>query len=240
MRKGVGTILGIILFIGILFSSIVPLQIYLKENRNMLVAAEKEIIVDDGYREQEDLYVFAYPINETSNEIMLQVENKGAIPITLKNIWIKDQSELLDIDLAPGQKEELGPYSIYLEENSTYPVKITTDRGRVFSSDSGNLRFSDGTWVTVGLGIDIQIANTLGKYYVTVFNETWSANYSTVGMDQDDVLIFFEVKTNGYYSVICKKNSPTGPDLPGTPMVVELSYPVGPPVVFIYTSGYDL
>lgn len=240
MRKGVGTILGIILFIGILFSSIVPLQIYLKENRNMLVAAEKEVIVNDGYREQEDLYVFAYPTNESSNQIMIKVENKGAIPITLRNVWIKDTCEIINTSITPGQKAELGPFLIDLHENTTYLVKIITDRGRLFSSDSGNLLFYEGTWVTIGLGINVQIANTLGKYYVKVFNETWSSNYTTQGMDQDDVLIFFEVKTNGLYYVICKKNSPTGPDLPGTPMVVELSYPSGPPVVFIYTSGYDL
>lgn len=51
---------------------------------------------------------------------------------------------------------------------------------------------------------------------------------------------FFDVRTNGDYYVECKKNSSTGPDLPGTPMVVEILYPAGPPVVFIYTSGYDV
>ena len=240
MRRGMGTLLGILIFVGILFSSIIPLQLYVKANRNLLLSSEREAFVGDEYREQEDIYVLAYPINATSDQLCLRVENKGAIPVVIKNVWIKDAFESLDFNMVPGQEEVFGPFTVVLEENSSYPVKVVTDRGRIFSSDTGNLAYIEGTWVTPSLGVSVQIANNLGKYYIKVSNETWSSYYQTQGMDQDDVLVFFDVKTNGEYYVVCKKNSSTGPDLPGTPMMVEILYPGGPPVVFIYTSGYDV
>lgn len=239
MRRGIGSTLGIVIFVGILFSTIMPLQLYIKENRNLVLSSRRESDNEEYYRELEDLYVLAYPTNSTSNLMMLRVENKGAVPINIKNIWIRDECTPIDVDIVTGQKEVLGPYSFVLENNVSYPVKVLTERGRIFSSITGNLEFIDGTWITPSRGISVQIANTLGKYYIQVSNETWNTYYQTLGMDQDDVLVFFDVQTNGEYYVICKKNGPTGPDLPGTPLVVEINYPGGSPVVFIYTSGYD-
>ena len=168
------------------------------------------------------------------------MENKGAIQVYVKNIWIDDEQESIETGLIPGEEVVFGPFTVDLIENNSYPVQVFTERGRLFSSDAGNLFFIDGTWVIQGFGISIQIANNLGKYYICVSNSTWSSTYQTQGQDHDDLLVFFEVQTIGYYQVICKKNNLNGPDLPGTPMIVEIKYPGGPPVVCVYTSGLDL
>jgi hypothetical protein len=239
MKRGIGSTLGVIFFIAILFSTIIPLQLFIKEHKHLLVRSINEMEVEDNYRELEKLYVLGYPVNLTSNQILVKVENKSPIPISVRRVWIKDEPNIVDTMLNPGNITTLGPFSITLEEDTNYGVKVSTNRGRLFTSETGNLAYINGTWITPTLGISVQIANTVGKYYIEVYNSTWKAYYKTLGQDQDDVLVFFDVKTNGQYSVICKKNSITGPDLPGTPTVVAINYPQGPPVVFIYTSGLD-
>lgn len=240
MRKGVGSILGIIFLVGILFNSIIPLQLYIKEHKLLKIQKENELEVEESYRNLEDLTVLAYPVNTTSNEIIVEVENKGAIEVNVKNIWIKDEKDSIETDLIPGEEMVFGPFTVDLIENNSYPVQVFTERGRLFSSGSSNLFYIDGTWVIQGLGISVQIANHIGKYYICVSNSTWSSTYQTQGQDHDDLLVFFDVKTNGNYQVVCKKNNINGPDLPGTPMIVEINYPGGPPVVSVYTSGLDL
>jgi hypothetical protein len=240
MRKGVGSILGIIIMIGVLFNTFIPLQLYIKEHKLLKIQRENELEVKEGYRDLEDLTVLAYPVNTTSNEILVEVENKGAIQVNVKSIWIKDSKEPIETGLRQGEEGVFGPFTVDLIENNSYPVQVFTERGRLFSSESGNLFFIEGTWVIQGLGISVQIANNIGKYFICVSNSTWSSIYQTQGQDHDDLLVFFDVKSNGNYQVVCKKNNSMGPDLPGTPMIVELMYPGGPPVVSIYTSGLDL
>lgn len=240
MKKGIATVFGILIFVGILFSAITPLQLYIKEHKILLKSVENEIDVNDDHRDLEDLYVFAYPVNNTSDEIFVRVENKGAIEVNVNNIWIKDEKVIIGTGLITGEEEIFGPFTVVLEENATYPVKVSTKRGRLFSSDLGNLAYGEGTWVIQGLGISVQIANVIGKYYIEVSNSTWGSIYQTQGQDHNDLLVFFEVNTNGDYQVICRKNSVSGPNLPGTPMIVEILYPGGLPVVFIYTSGIDV
>jgi hypothetical protein len=239
MRRGIGTTLGIIMFIGILFSSIVPLQLYLKENKILVIRAQDEMKVSDEYRVLEDLEVIAYPIGEDSDQIKVKIKNKGPVPVVVRRVWINDEATAVECSLQPGQEETLGPYTVTLIEGETYSFKVSTERGRIFTSSTGNLYYMEGTWYTPTLGISVQIANEKGKYYIEVSNSTWSSVYETLGEDWDDLLVFFDVKENGFYTVVMRKNSVNGPHLPGSPLVVELNYPVGPPIVFVYTSGLD-
>lgn len=243
MRKGIGTTLGIIFFFAILFSAIVPLQLYVKQHKHLLIRTENEMEIEDNYRKLENLYVLGYPNSTTSDEIFVKVRNKGPIPIFVERGWIKDNSTFIGVWIDPSEEIVVGPYTVILEENTYYRIKVSTNRGNIFSSETGALLFLSGVWVTPTLGVSVQIANEIGKYYVNVTNlsdpDLSPEPYITLGQDQDDVLIFFDVKENGEYLVICKKNSETGPHLPGSPMVVEIDYPRTPPVAFMYTSGLD-
>jgi len=240
MRKGVASILGIIIFTGILFNVFVPLQLYINEHKLLKIQIENELEVEESYRDLEDLVVIAYPVNETANQIIVEVTNKGAIQVNVMSVWIKDEKWQVDTGLMPGDEVVFDPFTVDLDANTSYAVKVITERGRLFFPITGNLVYIEGTWVIQGLGVCVQIANHIGKYYICVSNSTWSSTYKTLGQDHDDLLVFFDVKTNGMYTIVCKKNDLLGPDLPGTPMIVEIDYPNGPPVVYIYTSGLDL
>ena len=238
-RKGIASMLGTIFFLAIIFSTIIPLQLYIKESDMFTTRIENEMVLADSYHDIEELSVSAYPTNTTSNKIMVKVHNKGSIPVTLERLWINESPEYLEKSLYPGDQVLLGPFIVVLEPDATYAVKVSTQRGRIFSADMGSLKYVSGTWFSPFIGINVQIANEKGKYYIKVSNSTWSAEYLTEGQDFGDLMVFFDVKTNGYYYVQMRKNSSSGPHLPGSPMMVEIHWPGGTPIVYIYTSGLE-
>ena len=119
-------------------------------------------------------------------------------------------------------------------------MTVITERGNLFGSNAGNMIYSSsGIWFTPSLGINVYIANDKGKYYIEVSNATWSQEYNTQGQDFGDVIVLFDVDKIDTYHVICKKNSPSGPNLPGTPVDVSITWPDGSPIIFVITSGLD-
>jgi hypothetical protein len=166
-RKGVATILGT--------TNIIKLQ--------HLEAAER--VDKDG--DMEDLTVLFYPKNQTSSEIYVRVKNSGDIGIQMERLWIKDTKYTVDGELGLSEETTLGPYTVNLVENTTYPVKIISERGQIFSADMISLTYSDGQWYTPTLGINVYIANDAGKYYIRVWNSTWSDTWQSSGIDHDDI-----------------------------------------------------
>ena len=217
------TILGTIIFIGILFSAVIPMQLVMKQADTLYTQLLHEVNQADEDRLNEDLLMYAYPIEESSNELRIKVVNKCEIPITLTRFWIKDN---------------------YTEINNSVNVggsATLTERGNVVRSASDSLYYADGIWYTPSLGISINIANDKGKYYIRVSNTTWYAEYNTQGQDFGDLIKYFEVAEPGYYNVVTRKSTGGGwLNLPGTPMTIEIKWPDGTPIVYVYTSGLDL
>lgn len=231
------TILGTLIFIGIMFSAVVPMQLVMQQADNMKLKTIEELTRYDTNCQIEKISVTAYPVTLTSNQMNVRASNKGSISVKIVRVWIQDTyytvNEVLDI----GETKVLGPYTVSLVEGASYPVKAVTERGRVFAADMISLVYSDGQWYTPSLGINVYIANEKGKYYIKVNNATWSDFYQTQGMDHGDVMKYFEVDSPGVYTVTCRKNNSNGPLLPGTPVNVELLWPAGPPIIYVYTSG---
>jgi hypothetical protein len=238
-RKGVATILGTIIFISVLFSAIIPMQLVMQQadiiKLQDLEAAER--VDKDG--DMEDLTVLFYPKNQTSSEIYVRVKNSGDIGIQMERLWIKDTKYTVDGELGLSEETTLGPYTVNLVENTTYPVKIISERGQIFSADMISLTYSDGQWYTPTLGINVYIANDAGKYYIRVWNSTWSDTWQSSGIDHDDIQVYFEVDEPGYYNVEVRKNDLNGPHIIGSPTMVDVNWPLSPPIIFVYTSGLD-
>lgn len=231
------TILGTLIFIGILFSAVVPMQLVMQQADNIKLQKIEEIKRYDNDRQTEEINVVAYPLTLTSNQMNVRVSNKGSILAKIVRVWIQDTYYTVDEYINIGETKVLGPFTVTLVDGASYPVKAVTERGRVFAADMISLLYSNGQWYTPSLGINVYIANEKGKYYIKVNNATWSVVYLTQGMDQGDLLKYFEVDSPGVYTVTCRKNSSNGPLLPGTPVNVEILWPAGPPIIYVYTSG---
>jgi hypothetical protein len=218
---------------------ILPSQIYIREVETFYERQVKETAEEDIVRSKEDLDVLAYPVDENSTFIRLEIENKGEVSSSIILLWIKNEHVELDVDLSVGESVTLGPYNVSVETNSSYHIKVITARGNTFSSLTGTLFYGDGIWYTPSLGISVYIANDKGKYHILVYNGTWSDEYWTLGQDQGDLIWYSEVNTGGSYTVVCQKMSGGWTNLPGTPMNVEIQWPEGTPIVYVYTSGLE-
>jgi archaellum component FlaF (FlaF/FlaG flagellin family) len=234
------TVLGTLLFIGIIFTSLIPMQLVMMQSDIIESQILQELELDEGNKEQESISLVSYPTATSSDQLKIRVQNKGSIDVVLSKLWIKDESISLNETIIISQIKVLGPFTVPLVQNTSYPVKVITERGNVFGSDAGNMIFSSqGIWYTPSLGVNVYIANDKGKYFVKVSNSTWDVNYTTKGQDFGDVIVLFDVDTLDTYHVVCKKNNEDGPHLPGTPVDVEISWPNGSPIAYVYTSGYD-
>jgi archaellum component FlaF (FlaF/FlaG flagellin family) len=236
-KKGMSTVLGTLIFIGILFSAVVPMQLVMQQADIIKLQRIEEIKRYDDECQTEEISVSAYPVSPTSDQMNIKVSNKGSILVKIVRVWIQDTNYTVNEYLDIGETKVLGPYTVTLVEDTSYPVTLTTERGRIFAADHISLFYSDGQWYTPSRGINVYIANEKGKYYILVNNDTWSTFYQTQGMDQGDLIKYFEVDSSGGYTVTCRKNNSNGPFLPGTPVNVEILWPSGPPIVFVYTSG---
>ena len=239
-RPAVTTILGTLIFVSIMFTALIPLQLSMLQTDIIESQIIQDIKLSDNEKELETLNLVAYPTTTTSDQLKIRVQNAGTLNIKLVKLWIKDQSYELNNTINVGSAQVIGPYTVDLVANTSYPVTVITERGNLFSSNAGNMIYTtQGIWFTPSLGINVYIANEKGKYYIQVSNSTWSDEYITKGQDFGDLIVLFDVETIDTYQVICKKNSDSGPNLPGTPLDVTITWPNGSPIVFVYTSGLD-
>ena len=238
-RKAVSTILGVLIFIGVVFSAIVPMQLTMKQADMIQIRYLKEREDLDDLRDNENFNVVAYPTGASTNIIKVRVVNRGDETSEVARIWIRDECWTEDRSLDPGENV-IFTYEVTLEADTSYPVTVISSRGRKYASEAGSLIYSEGTWYTPSFGVQVHVANLKGKYYIKVFNSTWYDEYLTLGQDFNDLIVFFEVDTLGPYNVICKKDTSSGPNLPGTPMTVEIMWPNGSPIAFVFTSGLDI
>jgi hypothetical protein len=193
----------------------------------------------DKEGDMEDLTVLFYPVNKTSDQMYVRVKNSGDIRVHMVRVWIKNTKYNVDETLGLGEETTLGPYTVDLMENTTYPVKIISGRGRIFSADMISLTYSDGQWYTPILGINVYIANDQGKYFVRVWNSTWSDTWESSGIDHDDIQVFFMIDEPGYYNVEVRKTDSNGPHIIGSPTLVGINWPLSPPIIYVYTNGLD-
>ena len=239
-RRGMTTIIATLLFVSMVFTALIPLQMSMLQTDTYESQKIRELETTDIEKEEEDLTVVSYPTTTTSSQLKVRVENAGILDVKIVKVWIKDEPYVVNDTIPYGEASVLGPFTVDLVANSSYPVKVITERGNLFGSNAGNMIYSSsGVWFTPSLGINVYIANDKGKYYVEVSNSTWSDEYITQGQDFGDVIAFFEVDTIDTYHVICKKNSDSGPNLVGTPVDVTITWPNGSPIVFVFTSGLD-
>jgi len=238
-KRGVSTVLGTLIFMGILFTSVIPMYLFMKQADTIYIQKIDEMECLDEERAREEIDVCAYPLGETSDQLKVRVENKGAVSVTVVRVWINDVYHAQDEMIPSMEKTVLGPFTVSLQPDSYYAVKVTTEKGNIYASKSGTLYYTDGTWYTPSLGISVNIANVVGKYHIQVANAPEPNEYWTQGTDFGDVIHWFAVDISDIYTVTIEKwvGGSNWVDLPGTPVNVVIQWPDGPPIVYVYASG---
>ena len=80
-RKAVSTILGVLVFIGIMFSAVVPMQLTMQQADIHAQKILNEVDVKDDEYNREHLTVYAYPTGAGSDQINVRIINDGRIAL---------------------------------------------------------------------------------------------------------------------------------------------------------------
>ena len=241
-RKGVSTIMGTLIFIGILFTSVIPMFLVMKQADNLYTQKVYEMRNRDDERSKENIFVSAYP--GISTTIYVKVENNGNVPVKIVRVWINDESFSVDTSLVSNSYQTLGPFTIDIVSGENAQVKAVSERGNVFYSISGPLLYSDGQWFTVSLGVCVVIYNPKGgQYEIELQNNTdplnlWSKIiYTSKNQEWQDVITSYPVDNIGSYAVkISERKGQNWKELPGSPIPVDINWPYGPPFIMVWIS----
>lgn len=235
-RRGVSTILGTLIFIGILFTSVIPMFLVMKQADTLYEQRKLEMERFDEERSREEIDVYAYPTGgETSDNLTVKVNNRCELIVKVVRIWINDTLMPIDSVVQPMSELELGSYDVQPREDSTYDIKVTTERGRIFECGSGTLSFEDGHWIVENLMINVLISSPgiIFKIYVTLPDGSPHPDSpAMVWKIGGSAFQSFDVTSPGAgtYNVQVKRGSKVIHD-----ENVTISWPSGPPVVWVYS-----
>jgi len=158
-KSAMSTVLGMLIFIGVLFTCVMPFFLYINQVNSIYDQTVVEMKRQDQDRTLENVEVYAYPLNETGNQIRLYIKNQCPLTVEIVRIWINNQFYSYNVQI-PGMSWNItDPLNITLPESNSsfYYVKITTARGNCFSSRTNPLSYTAGSGWSGGGELSINI-----------------------------------------------------------------------------------
>ena len=213
---------------------------YLVMNQaDIILEQEKhEIACLDEEKEREDVSFYVYP--DTSDDLLVVVQNNSPMGAKVVRVWINDDPypESTELDPMAGGIE-LGSYGVPLDEGAIYNFRITTERGNVYDSGSEDLEYINGEWVveTKLINVIISSSGVVFKVYLYLWEDSdWvQQEYAQVWKIGGSAFKPFDVTPygdngNGVYRVEVKRGSNPIHDEDG--LIME--WPDGPSTLWVY------
>lgn len=153
-----------LIFIGVLFTCVIPLFLYVNEVNNTYDRTVVEMKNFDEDRARELLDVYAYPLGPSDTRICLYIKNKCPLSVQVIRVWINDQNFTTSLQV-PGMTYNItSPIDISVmlptQGSKSFKVKVTTTRGNTFSSLTNPLYYSQGSGWSSGGNLAIHIVLT--------------------------------------------------------------------------------
>lgn len=238
-KKGIATILGTLIFIGIVFSAFVPMVLLMNQANIIYTQKLHETQIEDAEREDERLYVYAYP-NEGSDTISISVHNDEVFPVQIVRVWINNVYFAVDKTAEVATSTPIGEFEALRREEETFIIKVTTARGNSFACDNGAIYSSEGVWSIPDMGITIHIVNNANsKFNISITNTTdpqWMYEYLTGPVATDVFKTVILTKDLSYKVEIGKEVRGKWVNLPESPVFITLDWP-GPPFASVFVVG---
>lgn len=141
-RRGTSTVLGTMIFIGILFTAFIPMMLVMRQADTLHEMRKHELGILDQEKAREDLYLYVYPKTLTLPPVpvlIAKVQNKGELAIRVVRLWINEDPTELDVAVPPMSTKEIGSFEV--SNGGKLYIKLVTDRGNIFPSLSGILTY---------------------------------------------------------------------------------------------------
>jgi hypothetical protein len=159
-NRGLATVLGMLVIVGIFISAVIPLFLYVNQVNSYYDENIEDMAFQDQLKAFEKIDVLAYPVGENFTMINVQVKNIGTTPVKVMRLWISENtnqtSQFWNETHVPSLHDPLPPatqttfYNLSLaafySEEMLLSVKLTTERGRTFASRTNPIWISDGGW----------------------------------------------------------------------------------------------
>jgi len=243
--------MGALIFIGILFSAVVPMFLTMQQADIILEQKKLEISRVDEERSYETMDMYAYPVMGES-KLEIKVDNRCELPISIVHLWINDTEQDVDILVLPQESGKiLGQFEVNVEAgvDSEFTVRVTTERGNFYESQAGLIIY-DGTegWHTETLRIVVFVGveqggrwwRRYGNYRTTVWNSDHSYDETeTINWSTGTCMFSFDVTEFGpdTYHILVERRT-GGWQNPSWEIMydedAEIVWPGGSPVLEIY------
>ena len=170
-KRGISTVLGVLLMVGILFTTIIPLFIYVNSVNNYYDTTVVNMGIADQERSMEDLTAYAFA-RDDSYDINVLLVNEGSITINITHIWVMSMDlQRTNIFTSENVSAALNAHDLPLQlnpsdqatienltltstmivddpEKDQFNIEITSARGNIFPSDTNPLSYEGGGWGT--------------------------------------------------------------------------------------------
>ena len=153
------TVLGMLFFVGILFTCIIPLFIYVNKLNSYYYRAMTETREFDLDRGRESIDVYAYPLSDPINEINVYIKNRSPFSVDVVRVWTNNYSHVRWQKIPAMDDCIIESIQVELTETKPFYIKVSTARGNSFSSFTNPLYYKsdgEGSW-SGGMGFTIQI-----------------------------------------------------------------------------------
>lgn len=215
-RRGTSTILGTLIFVGILFTAVIPMFLVMRQADTIFEIRKHEQARLDEERSREDVYVYVFSPTPTKPILTLRVENRGDFVVKIEQAWINDSPyPLEDLVVQPLSWVDRQLDDFTAVNDTTYFIKVTTDRGNFFYEESGSIYFNTGgEWEVGSFSIFFVISYpSAGKFNVDVKEESDTGDHVEGSpfvvhkASKETAFDFLFVPTSGTYHVkITRKN----------------------------------
>ena len=170
-RKGISSILGVLIFVGILFSAVMPMFLIMRQSDVYYEQAKLDVNRLDEEKLLEDLEVYVSPVD---NVYTLTLINKGEVPATIVRVW-ENENPTTEAETVLVQDTciiESIPFSHVPAEDEIFEIRVTTERGNSFLNQNGMLTYGPEGWVVDKFYINIHAGGIFLR--VKVYNSTTS------------------------------------------------------------------
>jgi len=210
--------------VGVLFTSIIPLFMYVNEVNNYYDRTVVDLKIADQERSREDLTVYAYGNNDEST-IDVSFINRGSVAANITRIWVmrgdlqdtlifnSTNLSSLSLLLRPSAQETIGDLNIAeiitnQSDLDFFNIKVATERGNQFSSQTNSLhKLITGEWETGTMEFQIQVIvlsdQGNDRYLIEVEGIYNTSHYNFIDSStvQGQFFTVFTVPASGTYNL---------------------------------------
>ena len=240
-KRGISTVLGVLLMVGVLFTTIIPLFMYVNSVDNYYDTTVVNMGISDQERSMEDLTFYAFGRDE-SHDLYLLLINDGSISVNITHIWVMSMDlqrtnvftsqnvsaalngHDLPLQLNPSDTATIENLTLtIIQDDPDHPeldvfnIEVTTARGNVFPSINNPLQYQGGIWGT-GMNwpwLEIIVRSDEGQddFIIEVVADTYDYNdtISSYHVLGDYFTIIPVLKTGVYNVTVTKVTQKSNP-----------------------------